>query len=571
MAKGIYVGVVSDVIVEKENLVEFTSNIIPTDWLNSNSTSAICTNDYGKWSVTATGTKSDYWVSDAFDGDGDSYWQSNNLEVSSSSFAVLTIQCPTGIQIQPTSIYIKSKYCGLSGNPNNVVQGYNVATQAWESIRSFYSDYNVTETTLPVSNGQWYSAFRVQVQAYSTVYYNPFVYEFQIRAGTLKTTSQVNEKKSVARKVTKAYVGVDSVARKVKKGYIGVGGVARPFYSTDKQLAYYGYITDKLVSKGGTHGGSVGDYALFAEGAGTTAMIAYSSSLVQTTPTAQSPNGRNGCSVVSVGTNKDYLLFAAGIIPVSYMSQKKAPVYDKNLTKGTDITLQAYRDFGASTSIAGYGLVGGGDSSNFTPSGHNTVEAIAPTLVTPTLLAEMTNSRTHLSATTIGNHALFCGGMYNSTAVNTIETYNSSLVKSTTLTMSEAKVLSLSAATKQYAVVLGGISVYNPQTVSYTVETISTSLVKGTLTNLEHGMYYGASTSLDEYAIFTGGYETTTTAGTRHNRVVAYGNNLVKKELTLGSVRVGHGAASTGNYAVILGGSDASGVTLTGEALQLIG
>lgn len=375
----------------------------------------------------------------------------------------------------------------------------------------------------------------------------------------------------IARKVTKAYVGVDNKARKIKKGYIGVGGVARLFLSADKQLAYYGYITDKLVSKGGTHGGSVGDYALFAEGSGTTAMIAYSSSLIQTTPTAQSPNGRNGCSVVSVGTNKDYLLFAAGIIPVSYMSSKKAPVYDKNLTKGTDITLQAYRDFGAGTSIAGYGLVGGGDSSNFTPSGHNTVEAIAPTLVTPTLLAELTNSRTHLRATTIGNHALFCGGMYNSTAVNTIETYNSSLVKSTTLTMSEAKVLSLSAATKQYAVVLGGVSVYSPQTVSYTVETISTSLVKGTLTNLEHGMYYGASTSLDEYAIFTGGYETTTTAGTRHNRAVAYGNNLVKKELTLGSVRVGHGAASTGNYAIILGGSDANGITLTGEALQLIG
>ena len=375
----------------------------------------------------------------------------------------------------------------------------------------------------------------------------------------------------VARKVKKVYVGVDNKARKVKKGYIGVGGIARLFLAEDKQLAYYGYITNKLVSKSNTHGGSVGDYALFAEGSGTTSMVAYSSNLTQTTPATQSPNGRNGCSVVSVGTNKDYLLFAAGIIPVSYMSSRNAPVYDANLTRGTDITLQAYRDYGAGTSIAGYGLVGGGDSSNFTPSGYNTVEAIAPTLVTPTLLAEMTNSRTHLSATTTGNHALFCGGMYNSTAVNTIETYNSSLVKSTTLTMSEAKVLSLAAATKQYAVVLGGISVYSPQTVSYTVETISTSLVKGTLTNLEHGMYYGASTSLDEYAIFTGGYETTTSNKTKHNRVVAYGNNLVKKELTLGDVRTNHGAASTGNYAIFLGGNNASSITLTGEALQLIG
>ena len=242
MAKGIYIGVASGVIVE-EDLVEFTSNIIPTDWLNSNRTSAICTNDYGKWSVTATGTKSGYWASDAFDGNGDSYWQSNDLEVSSSSFAVLTIQCPIGIQIQPTSIYIKSKYCGLSGNPNNVVQGYNVATQAWESIRSFYSDYNVKETTLPVSNGQWYSAFRVQVQAYSTVYYNPFVYEFQIRSGTLKTTS------GVAHKVKKAYIGVDSKARKVKKGYIGVGGVARLFYDTATYIDFTScpYLTVESV------------------------------------------------------------------------------------------------------------------------------------------------------------------------------------------------------------------------------------------------------------------------------------------------------------------------------------
>lgn len=34
----------------------------------------------------------------------------------------------------------------------------------------------------------------------------------------------------VARKVKKAYVGVDGVARKIKKGYIGVGGIARLFY-----------------------------------------------------------------------------------------------------------------------------------------------------------------------------------------------------------------------------------------------------------------------------------------------------------------------------------------------------
>jgi hypothetical protein len=50
----------------------------------------------------------------------------------------------------------------------------------------------------------------------------------------------------IARKITKAYVGVNGVARKIKAGYYGENGVARQFYggSGDSQLVHYKMLFD---------------------------------------------------------------------------------------------------------------------------------------------------------------------------------------------------------------------------------------------------------------------------------------------------------------------------------------
>ena len=113
-----------------------------------------------------------------------------------------------------------------------------------------------------------------------------------------------------ARRVKKWYFGVGGKARKVKKGYIGVGGVARPFMSGG-ELAYYGTITALSEARSGLAGASVGDYALFAGGSSKSAVDAYNSSLVRSTPTALS-EARGHLAGASVG---GYALFAGGYIP----------------------------------------------------------------------------------------------------------------------------------------------------------------------------------------------------------------------------------------------------------------
>lgn len=72
----------------------------------------------------------------------------------------------------------------------------------------------------------------------------------------------------VAHKVKKIYTGVDNVARKVKKGYVGVGGIARPFFSAESPLVYYGTITPLGEARYNLAATTVGNYALFGGGLG---------------------------------------------------------------------------------------------------------------------------------------------------------------------------------------------------------------------------------------------------------------------------------------------------------------
>ncbi len=141
---------------------------------------------------------------------------------------------------------------------------------------------------------------------------------------------------NVARQVKKIYVGIDGVARKVKKAYIGIGGVARPCWGGG-ELTYYGMITSLSNSRNQLAATSVGNYALFIGGYGTTELMttadAYDTSLTRTTPTNLA-FGRYRFAATSIG---DYALFGGGLYYDDYdETHVAAPdvlVCDTSLTK----------------------------------------------------------------------------------------------------------------------------------------------------------------------------------------------------------------------------------------------
>lgn len=70
---------------------------------------------------------------------------------------------------------------------------------------------------------------------------------------TTKVRTQTGtETKSVARKVTKEYIGVSGVARKVTKGYIGVNGVARQYFSGGTPISSVAVGGTVKVAENGT-------------------------------------------------------------------------------------------------------------------------------------------------------------------------------------------------------------------------------------------------------------------------------------------------------------------------------
>ena len=112
-----------------------------------------------------------------------------------------------------------------------------------------------------------------------------------------------------ARKVKQMYVGVDSKARRVKKGYIGIGGVARPFWGGE--ALYYGSVTALSEGRQNLAATTVGNYALFGGGLGSSrsnVVDAYNTSLTRSTPAALSEK-KQCLAATTVG---NYALFGGG-------------------------------------------------------------------------------------------------------------------------------------------------------------------------------------------------------------------------------------------------------------------
>lgn len=180
-----------------------------------------------------------------------------------------------------------------------------------------------------------------------------------------------------------------------------------------------------------------------------------------------------------------------------------------------------------------------------------------PELVYYGTTTALSNAREELAATTIGDYALFAGGLYNdSTLRNTVDTYNKSLVKGTATNLSTKRYGLKATTVGDYALFAGGlVGSFNDWSYSDAVDSYTSNLTKGTPTALSTARSNFAATTVGNYALFAGGNIDASDSTGYTGSVETYDSNLVKGTASsLGGVAE-HTATTVGEYALFGGGS----------------
>lgn len=253
---------------------------------------------------------------------------------------------------------------------------------------------------------------------------------------------------------------------------------------------------------------TVGDYALFGGGYSSNyyaTVDAYNTSLTRTTPTELSI-ARCDLAATTVG---NYALFGGGA--AYYTSDTtKVDAYDNSLTRTTPTELsQGLRANLAAATVGNYALFGGGGRNATNATYYATVDSYNTSLTrtTPTVLSA---GRTFLAATTVGDYALFGGGYSYSSGVGayyyaTVDAYNTSLTRSTPTELSQARSYLAATSVGNYALFGGG---YDENYVSSsTVDVYDTLLTRTISTSLSQARRQLAATEVGNYALFGGGYD----------------------------------------------------------------
>ena len=210
----------------------------------------------------------------------------------------------------------------------------------------------------------------------------------------------------------------------------------------------------------------------------------------------------------------------------------------------------------AATSIGNYALFGGGINGS---TCLNSVFAYDASL-TETTPSELIYGRQWLAATSVGNYAIFGGGMSGNdqtSVTNHYETYDTSLTHNGGIDMALSLGRNKLAATSvgNYALFGGGASRNNIQ--QKTVDAFDTSLTQTIPTVLSVARYELAATSVGNYALFGGG---TDNASNEKTTVEAYDTSLTQTIPTVLSLaRSDLAATRVGNYALFGGGYNSNG------------
>lgn len=221
MAKGIYVGVdnkarkvkamyvgvdgvarkVKKAYIGVESLfyetTTFTKSLAPTSWTDgSDGLSATSSNDYGTWELSAT--KSPWTTGTSIgvvsDGLDSTTWQFSKL-TSNSEVVYIYLKLPSGVTINPDSIYVRHNQCGGTSYPAKV-QGYDGSS--WIDLCTLTAGATErSETFTILDDSKFFTEFRISIYRYSSSNNTPYISEFQIKSGTIRKNT--GETKGLAR------------------------------------------------------------------------------------------------------------------------------------------------------------------------------------------------------------------------------------------------------------------------------------------------------------------------------------------------------------------------------------
>ena len=167
--------------------------------------------------------------------------------------------------------------------------------------------------------------------------------------------------------------------------------------------------------------------------------------------------------------------------------------------------------------------------------------------------ASLSQARTELAATSVGNYALFGGGGDGSVSnyYDTVDAYDTNLTRTTRTALSQARRLLAATSVGNYALFGGGDDGSGP---SYSpVDAYDTNLSRTTTTELSQARDALAATSLGNYALFGGGQQFDISS--TYSTVDAYDTNLSRTTPTaLSQDRTFLSATNVGNYALFGGG-----------------
>ena len=230
---------------------------------------------------------------------------------------------------------------------------------------------------------------------------------------------------------------------------------------------------------------------------------------------------------------------------LGYAAPREEPEVPKVLSYYGVITpLSAARQYLSAASVGDYALFGGGLDGSTSIAVVDAYDT-ALTRTTPTVLSV---ARRIMDATSVGNYALFGGG-YDKADSAVVDAYDAALTRTTPTVLSVARRNLTAIGVGNYALFGGGLS----STKSAVVDAYDTALTRTTPTVLSAARYILSATSVGIYALFGGGLD-----GAARSAVVdAYDTALTRTTPTVLSVARSYlSAASVGNYALFGGGYD---------------
>jgi hypothetical protein len=289
----------------------FTNSIAPTNWvLYSNDYRAKAGNAYGEWEIIGDNKPNSgapYLINSGFDDDSSTYFATGSY-VGHERYTYM--KAP--VDICPTSIYVQYYY--VSGD--STIQGYNYYTNQWEDLCQLdYTASTKVGNTYTISTTKYYSYFRMNMFWSSSSGSNSArLYEFKINSGYVDTFSvnYLNIPKT----------DMKTVAKKVTKAYIGVNGVAEQCYPSNKNyngLSFYRHATSTMSEARNSYGhvASAGQYALIMGGENssslgyTNTVEAYNNNMIKSSLSSltyvrknTSSNSFNNCAIICGGYGK---------------------------------------------------------------------------------------------------------------------------------------------------------------------------------------------------------------------------------------------------------------------------